>query len=244
MNSSPYAPYPQTSPGGLLDNPHATLRSNYQPTSISQKANEDFTFEGVYGNRQDEETVFESTYNSASTAKFPLVNSLIDALIPLNIFLRTDCVKLFIPSTETKEEVLIQQTNYDPSSSYSSHTDPTISDWKIVINGKLIEPFAPTPQLMQDYLDFLGEPGLSRPRFFPPFPEFSLEDPKSYTDDEIVAAGQFSPFVPLLTLLVKSGTFEISVYTPINSLLKIWSVACADYSEDHVTHSSYASSLI
>jgi hypothetical protein len=194
MNSSSTA-YPQAataSGGGVLDNPNVTLRSNFQPTSTSQKANEDFTFEGVYGNRHDDEPVYESYHSTAtsSAGKLPMATSLIDALVPLNIFLRTDCVKIFIPSADSKEEVLIKQTNYDPSSSYASHTDPTISDWKIVLNGKLIEPFPPTPQLMQDYLDFLGEPGLTRPRFFPPFPEFSLEDPKSYSDDEIMAAGQ------------------------------------------------------
>lgn len=141
--------------------------------------------------------MFESPYGTARSTT-PAATSLIDALVPLNIFLRTDFVKIYIPSTDSKEEIAIKQINYDPNSTNNSNTDPTVSDWKIVINNRLIEPFPPTPQLIHDYMDFLGEPGQSRPKFFPPFPEFVIEDPPSYTDEEIFAAGKLNPFLSKL----------------------------------------------
>eukprot|EP00604_Paraphysomonas_vestita_P000797 CAMPEP_0174825082 /NCGR_PEP_ID=MMETSP1107-20130205/41943_1 /TAXON_ID=36770 /ORGANISM="Paraphysomonas vestita, Strain GFlagA" /LENGTH=115 /DNA_ID=CAMNT_0016056193 /DNA_START=849 /DNA_END=1193 /DNA_ORIENTATION=- len=84
----------------------------------------------------------------------------------------------------------------------------------------LIEPFPPTPALVQDYIDFLGEPGAQRPKSFPPFPEYIIEDVKPYTDEELSQA-------------VKSGNFEISMFTPISSLLRIWSAVSADHPKDH-----------
>jgi hypothetical protein len=226
----------------VLENSHATLRSNFQPSTYGAASvdNEDFSFEGVYGSHQPTHSSPQKNSYSSGPATG---SSLIDALVPLNIFLHTDCVKIHIPSSHSpKEEVIMQQINYDPTSTSSSMTDPTVSDWKIVINSKLIEPFPPTPQLIHDYMDFLGEPGLSRPKFFPPFPEFRLEDPKTYSDEEIIEAGLSSlPLIhPHVTvslsfpLLVRSGNFEVSMYTPISSLLQIWSVASADYISDHV----------
>lgn len=201
----------------VLDNPNVTLRSNYTPMNMysDSSMNEDFSFDGIYSQSNQSHLYSsheEKSFFEASPLKKQLKESggnekesgIIEALVPLNIFLRTDKVNLHIfPSVEQKrsgegkdqissglrEEVVVHQINYDPNSTHPSHTDPSITDWKITINNLLIESFPPTPHLLQDYLDFLGEPGQSRPKSFPPFPEFVIEESMAHTDEELRQAG-------------------------------------------------------
>lgn len=178
----------------VLDNPNVTLRSNFTPSGYRSDHNyDDFTYDGVYGN--DERTIEFSTPQKHFTSPQIQQSSLLEALVPLNIFLRTDKVKLHIissdpNSSDSKDEVISRQINFDPNSTTISNTDASITNWSITINNMLIEPFPPTPALVQDYIDFLGEPGAQRPKSFPPFPEYIIEDVKPYTDEELSQAGK------------------------------------------------------
>jgi len=202
----------------------------------SSADNMEFSFEGMFGGSDMGDFVGGGMGIDVGDKGFSGGNTqtttLLDALAPLNFFLRTDKVKIDVSPTTSQHNVstpiLCNATDPDtnsenvnenlgPSDSCEESTSAKPA-WSVVVNGSVVEPFPPTPLLEADYLYRRGE--TTEPRVCPVFPDIQVEEDKEPSDDEIADA-------------VKRGEFSVSPFTPIGSLLRIWSVTSADNTEDH-----------
>jgi hypothetical protein len=133
---------------------------------------------------------------------------LLDGLIPLNFFLRTDIVQLvpgdssralFPPPPLSLAEEKKQQEKEEESpdaaeSPEGSGAAVTPKRWSIVIGGRLVEPLPHAPHLLAECAYWKGVPVEEMLKVFPPFPAASSEEQKSpheeLSDELLQAAGE------------------------------------------------------
>lgn len=122
-------------------------------------------------------------------------NCLLDGLIPLNFFLRTDIVQLvpgensramFPRSTPSHAEEKKQREDGDTSAVVENplrNQDCAQSErWKVVIGGRVVEPLPHAPHLLAECAYRKGVPVEEMMKVFPPFP---MEEEKATEEEEV-----------------------------------------------------------
>lgn len=207
---------------------------------------EDFTFEDTFASSAEASIAMDGVgeghglfrADSTGGTRSRREPTLINGLIPLNFFLRTDIVQL-VPGDSTRQRVQSEERKdgREESSSAEEGNDASAASggsskensemperWSIVIGGRTVEPMPHAPKLLADYAFRENIPVEKILKGFPAFPS-DAEETKSTQDDvsqEVIAEA------------VRQGDFSVSLLTPLNSLLRVWAVAGGDHPEDHL----------